>query len=111
MQTQLEKEIRKQQEGKEGRPEFMIGEQLIEMARGDDNIAEILLKDLQNDGMNLVAAEKQLSTYAKKNKGKDNFFCITPKVAEDILRKFYSLPEKSETKSEASPLIDISDFI
>lgn len=111
MQALLENEIRKQQEGKENTPVFMIGEQLLEMARGDDNIAEILLKDLQTDGMTLIDAEKQLSVYAKKNKGNNNCFCISPKVAEDIFRKFYSLPEKSDAKNQDASLIDISDFM
>lgn len=113
MHDKLTEIIRSQQEGKENTPEFMIGEQLLEIAAGDDQIADLLINDLSTDGMKLSDAAKQLKSYADKNKGKASCFCITPRVAEKILRDFYHLPEPSESGAapKAESFIDLSDFI
>ena len=113
MNNTLTEIISQQQEGHQNDPVFMIGEQLKEMAEGDEKVTELLIQDLQTANMRLSDAAKELQKYSDKNRGKATCFCITPKVAEDILRKFYGLPERKEEKriENTAPAIDLSDFL
>ena len=109
--------IEAQQKGHETEPRFMIGEQLKEIAEREPLSAELLERDLEIEEMNLEAAEKHFQEYADRNHGKAKAFCITPKVAERLLREFYGLPipeenapEKKEADSSAG-YIDLSSFL
>ena len=109
--------IAEQQKGHETEPRFMIGEQLKEIAEREPLSAELLERDLEIEEMSLEAAEKHFQKYADKNHGKAKAFCITPKVAERLLREFYGLPipeenapEKKEADSSAG-YIDLSSFL
>ena len=109
--------IAEQQKGHETEPRFMIGEQLKEIAEREPLSAELLERDLEIEEMNLEAAEKHFQEYAGRNHGKAKAFCITPKVAERLLREFYGLPipeenapEKKEADSSAG-YIDLSSFL
>jgi len=109
--------IAEQQKGHETEPRFMIGEQLKEIAEREPLSAELLERDLEIEEMNLEAAEKHFQEYADRNHGKAKAFCITPKVAERLLREFYGLPipeenapEKKEADSSAG-YIDLSSFL
>lgn len=109
--------IAEQQKGHETEPRFMIGEQLKEIAEREPLSAELLERDLEIEEMNLEAAEKHFQKYADRNHGKAKAFCITPKVAERLLREFYGLPipeenapEKKEADSSAG-YIDLSSFL
>lgn len=109
--------IAEQQKGHETKPRFMIGEQLKEIAEREPLSAELLERDLEIEEMNLEAAEKHFQEYADRNHGKAKAFCITPKVAERLLREFYGLPipeenapEKKEADSSAG-YIDLSSFL
>ena len=109
--------IAEQQKGHETEPRFMIGEQLKETAEREPLSAELLERDLEIEEMNLEAAEKHFQEYADRNHGKAKAFCITPKVAERLLREFYGLPipeenapEKKEADSSAG-YIDLSSFL
>lgn len=112
----------KQQEGHENTPEYTIGLQLLDMAERNPEIAELLEKDLQTDGMKLLDAATEFKKYANKNHGKEKCFCITPTVAEKILRQFYGLPNGQQTDQPAekhsalseektSDFIDLSEFL
>lgn len=109
----LEKEIRKQTETHKGDTVEMAGEQLIDMVRGDDAAAEILLTDLGNKEMTVEHAEKKIRAYAdeqhKKNKG--NCVGVSPKKAEEILRAFYGLPAPAESQAPAAAAIDPFAFL
>jgi len=109
--------IAEQQKGHETEPRFMIGEQLKEIAEREPLSAELLERDLEIEEMNLEAAEKHFQEHADRNHGKAKAFCITPKVAERLLREFYGLPipeenapEKKEADSSAG-YIDLSSFL
>lgn len=109
--------IEEQQKWHENEPLFMVGEQLREIAEREPFSAELLEKDLDTDGMKLADAAAALQKYADENHGKAKCFCITPKVAEGILRKFYGLPEavtaeekKAEDSDEGSR-IDLAAFL
>lgn len=106
-----------QQKGHEKEPVFMIGMQLLDIAEREPASAELLEKDLQTNGMKLTDAAAELKKYADTHHGSAKCFCITPDVAEDILRKFYGLPEKTEKTEERAPkeeskgFIDLGDFL
>ena len=109
--------IAEQQKGHETEPRFMIGEQLKEIAEREPLSAELLERDLEIEELNLEAAEKHFQEHADRNHGKAKAFCITPKVAEKLLREFYGLPipeenapEKKEADSSAG-YIDLSSFL
>ena len=115
--SKLQELIEQQQKGHETEPRFMIGEQLKEIAEREPLSAELLERDLEIEEMNLEAAEKHFQKYADRNHGKAKAFCITPKVAERLLREFYGLPipeenapEKKEADSSAG-YIDLSSFL
>ena len=109
--------IAEQQRGHEDEPRFMIGEQLKEIAERETRSAEILEQDLEIKEMSLEGAEKHFQAYSDKQSGKKGTFCITPKVAERLLREFYGLPipeenalEKKEAGSSVE-YIDLSSFL
>lgn len=90
--------IEAQQKGKENSAPWMVGEQLKDICRSDPHCSEIVAQDLQNLSMSLAECEKKIKAKAdeiqKKNKGK--CVCITPNVAEQIIREFYGLPDAQE---------------
>lgn len=105
-----------QQAGKENTDVFMVGEQLKDIGAESEHNAEILLQDITMDSMNLVAAAAQLKDYADKNHGNNKCFCISPKVADGILRKFYGLGEQEKVENKSAGVqdggfIDLSDFL
>ena len=105
--------IEEQRKGHEDEPIFMIGEQLKEIAERESACAEILERDLLVDGMGLEGAAKALKKYADKHSNKRGCFCISPKVAEKILREFDGLPEPSKKleQTAAPGYIDLSAFL
>lgn len=111
--TKLQEIIEKQQKGHENEPRFMIGEQLKEIADREPLSEKLLERDLEIPEMSLEAAEKHFQEYADKNHKGAKTFCITPIVAERILRDFYGLPQKEESVSsgsESSAFVDLSSF-
>ena len=114
----LLKLIEKQQKGHENTDVFMVGEQLKDIAASDPVCAEILEKDLAVEAMGLAAAAAKLKEYADKNRGKLKCFCITPLVADKILREFYGLPimetgtvRSTAEKAPAERILDLDSFL
>lgn len=108
--------IESQQKGKENTDVWMVGEQLKEIGAESEHNAEILLQDLQIEKMNIVAGAARLKAYADKNHGKEKCFCISPKVADGILRELYGLgePQAAEIKptgGQDSGIINLEDFL
>ncbi|MBQ9744490.1 MAG: hypothetical protein IJW19_05125 [Clostridia bacterium] len=110
--------ISEQQRGHENEPAYMIGEQLKEIAEREPSVIDILVKDLETNGMGLEDVAAKFKQYADKNHGSAKCFCITPKVAEDLIREFYGLPKAEEktfmvakTKNERMENKINADFI
>jgi hypothetical protein len=106
--------IEKLQGSDDTKPVFTIGEQLKDIAAREPISAELLEKDLVIKEMSLEAAEKKLKEYADKHHKGAGGFCISPKVAEKILREFYGLPEAGKAPAEPAPqegYIDLSEFL
>lgn len=108
--------IEAQRKGKEDTPVWMVGEQLLEIAADEPDSLELLKQDLTVPEMSLENAEKQIKAWADKHK-KGNCCCVSPKVADGILREFYGLKSLDEKKSEAketekqNTLIDLDTFL
>ena len=113
MNAKLHELIENQRKGHENEPRWMIGEQLLEITAREPGVTEILERDLEIPELSLEAAEKKFQQYADKNHGSAKAFCITPKVAEKILREMYGLPGGSdrETPASASPFLDLASFL
>ena len=108
-------EMIEQQQAKldETEPAWMVGEQLKDICRADTASAAILAEDLTSEAMSLTKAAAELKRYADQNK-KGRCFCITPKVAEGILRKFYGLPDAGAAEPEKpkkTGVIDLFSFV
>lgn len=106
----------------------MAGEQLKEIARANAHDAELLAEDLQQKGMKVGDAERKIRARADEIhiKEKGNAIAVPPWEAEDILRKFYGLSErtwgpgkeqpeetqepKPATKEDKGKIIDLADF-
>ena len=99
----LERAVRDRIKGHSGDTVEMVGEQLLDMARGDYRTAELLLTDLENADMSIEKAEKQIKAYADELHKKRGGNCVgvSPKKAEEILRKFYGLPDPIATAAPA----------
>ena len=94
-------------------PAWMVGEQLKDICHDDETAAAIVAEDLMSEAMSLTKAAAELKKYADQNK-KGRCFCITPKVAEGILRKFYGLPETGTERQEPpkkTGVIDLFSFV
>lgn len=103
--------IEAQQKGIENTAPWMVGEQLKDICRADPFCAELVEKDLQVSGMGLKDCEKKIKQYADSHK-KGSFACVPPNVAEDIIRKFYGLPDRNQKQEPpANDVIDLEDFM
>ena len=96
-------------------PQWMVGEQLKDICRMEPKSAELIAQDLEKESMSITEAEKKIKAFADKHKT-ENFSCVTPAEAENILREFYGLPRPDEVKPVAAPapakkMIDLSDFL
>ena len=104
---------------KEDKPEWTVGEQLLDMARQQPEIAELLVQDLDVPEMNLTAAAAKIKEYADEKHKKDGgkCVCVTPKEAETVLRGFYHLPEADAATDSrppvgsTAPIVDLADFL
>ena len=110
----LREMIDAQRKGKEDSPVWMVGEQLLDIATGEPDSLELLKQDLTVPEMSLENAEKQIKAWADKHK-KGSCCCVSPKVADGILRKFYGLrsleESKAESKSAENSYIDLDSFL
>lgn len=94
MLNEVLKKINAQQKGlKQDSPAFCVGEQLKAIAQSSTKCAELLLQDLDQPQGNIKEVAKKLQEYADKNHKGPGAFCITPQVADSIIRKHYGLPE------------------
>ena len=109
-----------EKEKEKGRtPAWMVGEQLKDICRREPKSAELIVQDMANEKMHIQAAAGKIKAYAdeqhRKNGG--NAVCVTPAEAEEILRKFYGLPEREEapepafTGPSAETTVNLEDFL
>ncbi len=119
---ELAKLIEGQQAGKENTAVFMVGEQLKDIGSESEVNAGLLLQDLKLPEMNLEKAEAQIKAYSDKNKGDKKCFCVSPKVADGILREFYGLASAADgatvrvaastvEENAGGGFLDLNDFL
>ena len=108
----IEKISEQQKKLKDTEPAWMVGEQLKDICR-DPKCAELVGVDLDNPAMSLTKCEAKIHEYANRNH-KGQSFCVSPRVAEGIIREFYGLPKAGEAPApEAKPsgIIDLADLL
>lgn len=90
---------------------WIVAEQLKDICRREPPCAELIAQDLENESMSIVEAEKQIKAFADKHKT-GGFSCVTPAEAENILRKFYGLPQTLEPEKPkgGAVMIDLTKF-
>lgn len=96
----------------------MVGQQLKDILRGDPALEEIVDKDMDVKEMSLANAANKIKAWAdeqhKKTKG--SCVCVSPDVADGIIREFYGLPACSAYEpaapvaAEDDALPDFADF-
>lgn len=101
--------IELQQKGKENTAPWMVGEQLKDICRREPIAAELVEKDLDIKEMSLVECEKKIKAWADAHK-KDRCAVVPPNVAEEIIRKFYGIPEPKNEHIAIGPFAEIVDF-
>ena len=91
---------------------WMVAEQLMDICRREPESAELIAQDLHNPEMGIVQAEQQIKACADKHKT-GTFAWVTPLEAEEILRKFYGLPDPQTDKPSGSGAVsvDLADFL
>ncbi len=112
--SDLEKKIASlQAKEKEGSPAMTVGFQLLDMARDDAHAAELLLHDLDVPEMSLTSAAGKIKEYADGHRGSNTCFCVSPKTAEGVLRKFYGLPERAPAghREPDANVIRVEDYL
>ena len=93
---------------------WTVAEQLMDICRAEPYSAELIAQDLENKSMSIVEAEKKIRARAdeKHRKNGGSSACVTPKEAEEILRKFYGLPDPgASAEAPAGVLLDFADFM
>lgn len=119
-----------QKELPEYSPARMVGEQLKGIVVMDPDAAALLAEDLRVKGKGLADAEKKIKARADEiHKVQKGGVAVPPWEAEDILRKFYGLPERAwgpgkensptgpsaqlpakKAEPERGKIIDLSEF-
>ena len=80
---------------------WMVAEQLMDLCRREPKSAELIAQ-----------AEQQIKAFADQHKT-GNFAGVTGMEAEEILRKFYGLPDPQTDKPSGSGAVsvDLADFL
>lgn len=111
--------IAAQQNGHEDTEIWTVGQQLKDILRDDPALEEIVDKDMDVKEMSLVNAAKKIKDWAdaQHKKTKRSRVCVTPEVAERIIREFYGLPA-CRASEPAAPVVaeddalpDFADFL
>lgn len=97
------------QQGEEGTPVWMVGEQLKDIIQDCPGWQELVDQDLENQAMSLAECEKKIKAYADKHK-KNGFACVVPSVAEKIIRDFYGLTDEAKGTAAGGNVINLADF-
>lgn len=110
---ELKAKIDEQRKGHDEDAVYYCGEQILDICRGNDKFAEIVLTDLNNAEMSVEKCERKIKAYADKHK-KGGCAVVPPKVAEEIIRKFYGLPGADDEPESAAPVsagIDLTAYL
>lgn len=102
LQTALDKIAAQQAKHRQGSAPWCVGEQLKDILRAQPEAAELVAKDLNQNGMGLADCEKKIAAFARDHKQGNIGFC-GPADADRIIREFYGLPDRSETPSPIAP--------
>ena len=88
-----EKIEKQQRANEENRHAVVLGEQIKDIARADEYAARLIGEEIEHRG--ILACEKEIAAFAKKHGG-----AVTNDEAEDIIRRFYGLPDRAAAEKE-----------
>lgn len=93
-------------------PQWMVAEQLKDICRHEPQSAELIAQDLEAETMSITEAEKKIKAFADAHKT-GSFSCVTPVEADQILRKFYGLPDPASAPDleGCGNVIELVDFL
>ena len=99
------------QQPKQRNDVWMVGEQLKDLLKAEPQWADMVERDLENQGQKLEDVAKLIRERAQKNKT-GSFGCVTPMEADEIIRKVYGIPERGAAPEApaADNLISLEDF-
>ncbi len=101
------------------KPAYWVGEQLKDILRESPDCAELVLNDLDTEGMEIADCEKKIAAYAKAHRSGSCGVC-PPQEADKIIREFYGLPGRTITRETApeqtqestvSGMLSLDDFL
>lgn len=107
-------QIEAQQKGKEHTAVYMVGEQLKDIIRDSDYLAELAVQDLKNKDMSLEKCEAKIHVRADElhKQCGGNCACVSPKDAEEIIREFYGLHKSTaSTSGGGKKIVSLMDLI
>ena len=87
---------------------YWVGEQIKDICRESEAIAELVADDLDNANMSIKNMEKKIEAYARSHGG-----CTPPQAADKLIRDFYGLPPKGEAppKPDTPKIINLEDMM
>ena len=103
----------------------MCGRQIWDIVRTNSGLADLISNDLDNSAMTVEACERKIRAAAdeKHKTAKGSSAGVSPAEAENIIRKFYGLPEiperdewpEEEKEAAAQPesftgIVNLEDF-
>ena len=119
--NELLEKISQQQKGKENTDIFMVGEQIKDICRNNEKATELVVSDLDVPEMSLEKCAGEIKKEADRlhREHKGNCICIPPNVAEEIIRKFYGIPDNDDrsevggrsSENDSDNIIRLEDFI
>ena len=105
------------QQPKEHTTVWCCGEQLKDILREEPALAELVSQDLEKKDMSITACEKKIKARADEihKEAKGSSAAVSPMEADEIIRKFYGLPERGEklqkmAQQKQGGVIDLADF-
>lgn len=95
IQKQVITEVKKLQPAKAEGPVWLVGEQIKDIVRREPDSAATILEDISGKNACLAEIEREISKYARAHSG-----CCDPFRAENIIRKYFGIPEREAPKDE-----------
>lgn len=102
LQNTLDMITAQQAKHRQGSAPWCVGEQLKDILRAQPEAADLVAKDLEQNGMGLADCEKKIAAFANDHRQGSVGFC-GPADADRIIREFYGMPERSKTPSPIAP--------
>ena len=91
----------------------MVGEQLKDIISNNELAAELVAHDLKLPEMSLEKAADEIKKYADRHKKQgQEFVCVPPNIAENIICKFYGIDKSTDNNGASkNSFVNLADFM